>query len=74
MRGYFGIGVESISKSGNLGNLVRSAHAMRANAVLFHGELAIAYSTTISVYIDEKSRKPHEIPQSLRDILLKTAG
>lgn len=30
-RGYFGIGVEGISKSGNLGNLVRSAHAFGAS-------------------------------------------
>lgn len=30
-RGYFGIGVESISKSGNLGNLVRSSHAFGAS-------------------------------------------
>jgi tRNA G18 (ribose-2'-O)-methylase SpoU len=27
MRGYFGVGVEGISKEGNLGNLVRSTHA-----------------------------------------------
>ena len=32
MRGYFAIGVEGISKSMNVGNLVRSAHA-------FGGEL-----------------------------------
>lgn len=31
MRGYFGIGVEQISKEGNLGNLVRSAHAFGAS-------------------------------------------
>jgi tRNA G18 (ribose-2'-O)-methylase SpoU len=31
MRGYFGIGVESISKPGNLGNLMRSAHAFGAS-------------------------------------------
>lgn len=29
-RGYFGIGVEGISKAANLGNLVRSAHAFGA--------------------------------------------
>lgn len=45
MRGYFGIGVESISKSGNLGNLVRSAHAFGAsffftiNAEIDHHEM-----------------------------------
>ena len=31
MRGYFGIGVEGISKTGNLGSLFRSAHAFGAN-------------------------------------------
>jgi tRNA G18 (ribose-2'-O)-methylase SpoU len=30
-RGYFGIGVEGITKGGNLGNLVRSAHAFGAS-------------------------------------------
>ena len=31
MRGYFGIGVEGVSKPGNLGNLFRSAHAFGAS-------------------------------------------
>lgn len=31
MRGYFGIGVEGVSKEQNLGNLARSAHAFGAN-------------------------------------------
>ncbi len=31
MRGYFGIGVEGISKEANVGNLVRSAHAFGAS-------------------------------------------
>ena len=31
MRGYFGLGVEGISKPGNLGNLIRSAHAFGAS-------------------------------------------
>ncbi len=33
MRGYFGIGVEGISKPYNVGNLFRSAHAFSANFV-----------------------------------------
>jgi tRNA G18 (ribose-2'-O)-methylase SpoU len=33
MRGYFGIGVEGISKAFNVGNLFRSAHAFGANFV-----------------------------------------
>lgn len=31
MRGYFGVGVEGITKEKNLGNLVRSAHAFGAS-------------------------------------------
>jgi tRNA G18 (ribose-2'-O)-methylase SpoU len=31
MRGFYGIGVEGISKAGNLGNLFRSAHAFGAS-------------------------------------------
>lgn len=33
LRGYFGIGVESVSKSMNVGSLFRSAHAFHANFV-----------------------------------------
>ncbi len=33
MRGYFGVGVEGISKSFNVGNLFRSAHAFDASFV-----------------------------------------
>ena len=33
MRGYFGIGVEGVSKPMNMGNLFRSAHAFGANFV-----------------------------------------
>jgi len=31
LRGYFGIGAEGISKAGNLGSLMRSAHAFGAS-------------------------------------------
>lgn len=31
MRGYFGVGVQEISKEGNVGNLVRSAHSFGAS-------------------------------------------
>jgi len=32
-RGYFGIGIEEVSKPGNMGNLIRSAHAFGASFV-----------------------------------------
>ena len=33
MRGYFGIGIEGVSKPMNVGNLVRSAHALGASFI-----------------------------------------
>jgi len=33
MRGYFSIGIEGVSKAGNLGNLIRTAHAFGASFV-----------------------------------------
>ncbi len=48
-RGYFGIGAERISKTGNLGNLVRSAHAFGASfffTVEAHSRLTGVHSDT----------------------------
>jgi acyl-CoA thioester hydrolase len=36
---------------------------------LFHGEDGIAYGETVSVYIDNATRKPAEIPAELRVIM-----
>jgi tRNA G18 (ribose-2'-O)-methylase SpoU len=44
MRGYFGIGVEGLSKPMNAGNLFRSAHAFGASFVF---TVAAAYDDTI---------------------------
>ena len=50
MRGYFGIGVEGISKEMNLGNLFRSAHAFGASFVFTvdaeYGRLALRADTS----------------------------
>jgi len=50
VRGYFGIGAEGISKSVNLGNLLRSAHAFGASFVFTIGahERAFAVSSNTS--------------------------
>ena len=50
VRGYFGIGAEGISKSVNLGNLLRSAHAFGASFVFTIGahERAFAMSSNTS--------------------------
>lgn len=33
MRGYFGIGIDSVSKAGNVGNLIRTGHSFGASFV-----------------------------------------
>jgi acyl-CoA thioester hydrolase len=47
--------------------------SMRMASALFHtrpeGDIGIAYAETVSVLIDEASRKPVEIPQDLRKLL-----
>ena len=64
MRGYFGIGVEGISKPMNLGNLMRSAHAFGASFVF-----------TIDAYYkvrdakSDTSRTPEQIPYHAWDSL-----
>ena len=54
MRGYFGIGVEGISKPMNLGSLLRSAHAFGASfaftiGAAFDAESAAAADTSAAV-------------------------
>jgi acyl-CoA thioesterase FadM len=44
---------------------------MRMASALFHEQIGIAYAETVSVMIDETSRKPVEIPAELRKILQK---
>ncbi len=58
MRGYFGIGVEGVSKAMNAGNLFRSAHAFSASFVF---TVAAAYSTAEGGRADT-SNAPNEVP------------
>jgi len=69
VRGYFGIGVERISKPMNLGNLMRSAHAFGASFVFTidaHYKMRDAKSDT--------SKAPEQVPYynwaSLDDMVL----
>ena len=41
MRGYFGIGIEGVSKPMNLGSLLRTAHAFNASFVFTIGALSV---------------------------------
>ncbi len=56
-RGYFGIGAESISKSVNLGNLFRSAHAFGASFVFTIGADARAFEMR-----SDTSKADHHLP------------
>ena len=44
MRGYFGIGVEGISKPMNLGSLFRTAHAFGASQSIARSQVAVIAS------------------------------
>ena len=57
MRGYFGIGVEGLSKPGNAGNLFRTAHAFGASFVF---TLAATYS--VRQARSDTSVAPRSIP------------
>ncbi|HEX7198052.1 MAG TPA: TrmH family RNA methyltransferase, partial [Dongiaceae bacterium] len=63
MRGYFGVGVEGISKPMNLGSLLRSAHAFGASfaftiAAAFDARAAASADTSAAV----ASLPLHEYP------------
>ncbi|MGH6717677.1 MAG: RNA methyltransferase [Alphaproteobacteria bacterium] len=58
MRGYFGIGVEGISKPMNVGNLFRSAHAFGASFVFTIGA-SLSRTTSKSDTSDSGSHVPY---------------
>lgn len=57
MRGYFAIGVERISKPGNVGNLLRSAHAFGASFFF-----AVAPAAEVKRTHSDTSRAPDHLP------------
>lgn len=57
MRGYFGIGVEGISKAANVGNLVRSAHAFGAS-----------FFFTVSPHVDMKKIRKSDTSKAWEQI------
>lgn len=48
--------------------------SMYGAAAVFRGDDMIAACTTVSVFIDEKTRQPTEIPAALRELITGTAG
>ncbi len=72
MRGYFGVGVESISKGFNLGNLVRTSHAFGAsffftiNASVNYAEIKASDTSHADIhmpYYDYESVAALELPK-----------
>lgn len=57
MRGYFGIGIEGVSKSINVGNLVRSAHALGASFVF-----TVAANYDVAGSTSDTSDTPGQVP------------
>ena len=57
MRGYFGIGIEGVSKPINVGNLLRSAHAFGASFVF-----TVAANYDASDSASDTSNTPSEVP------------
>lgn len=73
MRGYFGIGVEGVSKAMNVGNLFRSAHAFGASFVF---TVAAAYETRRGDLADTSKAAGHVPFYAFPDVesLLLPAG
>ena len=57
MRGYFGIGIEGVSKPINVGNLVRSAHAFGASFVF-----TVAANYDVSKSVSDTSDTTAQVP------------
>ena len=57
MRGYFGIGIEGVSKPINVGNLVRSAHAFGASFVF-----TVAANYSVADSVSDTSDTPGQVP------------
>ena len=57
MRGYFGIGIEGVSKPINVGNLVRSAHAFGASFVF-----TVAANCDMTVSAADTSKTADQVP------------
>lgn len=63
MRGYFGIGIDKVSKTGNVGNLVRTAHSFGANFVFAINPKIVAHTgEMITKDFTDTSKSHSQIP------------
>ncbi len=71
-RGYFGVGVESISKAGNVGNLVRSTHAFGGSFVFFIAPVVDVEALRVSDTSEASTHLPHYVYPDPASLVLPT--
>ena len=71
-RGYFAVGVEGISKPGNLGNLLRSAHAFGASFTFAIGGVWSRQESGLADTSDSPAQVPFYRFDSVADMQLPT--
>ncbi len=63
MRGYFGIGIDGASKEGNMGNLVRTAHAFGASfAFAVNPKIVTHTGEYVTKNLSDTSKSHQQIP------------
>ncbi|MFC3051487.1 RNA methyltransferase [Kordiimonas pumila] len=63
MRGYFGIGIDGASKTGNMGNLIRTAHAFGASfAFAVKPKIYVHSGETVTKKFTDTSKTQQNIP------------
>lgn len=60
MRGYFGIGIDQASKAGNVGNLIRTAHAFGASFVFAVNPKVVAHTGELVTQDFTDTSKSHQ--------------
>jgi len=75
MRGYFSIGIEGVSKAGNMGNLIRTAHGFGAAFVFTIAQkMKQKDAMALAQEISDTSKTPDHIPyyefDRVEDLLL----
>lgn len=70
MRGFFGVGVEEISKGANLGNLVRSTHAFGGSFFFTVGTSVNIHEVRVSDTSDAFDHVPFYDFKSVNDLML----
>ncbi|WP_417456214.1 RNA methyltransferase [Kordiimonas sp.] len=63
MRGYFGVGIDGVSKEGNMGNLIRTAHAFGASFAFAVNPRVVAHTGEVVTADFADTSKTHtQIP------------